>query len=779
MSSSAEPCHTPYSQATILELEGIYNRFETAWRSNQPPRIEDFLGTVAEPERPALLRELLAIEVAYRRVNGDDCGAEEYRARFPGLDAACLAEALAEEAAPADGAGCRYQALRFHAQGGLGEVHIALDRELGREVALKRMRDQYQGDPAGYQRFRREAEITAQLEHPGVVPVHGLVHDRKGRPCYAMRFIEGESLKDALRRLHAPDATTRPDLALRQLLTRLVTVCQTVAYAHSRGVIHRDLKPANIMLGAYGETLVVDWGLAQATGKEAGEWHREAGAGSDRGCDELTGTRQALGTPAYMSPEQAEGRTREVGPTSDVFSLGATLYAVLTGRAPYPETRAGEPLPQTRPRSFPRPRQVKPDAPRALEAVCLKAMAWRPEDRYASALAMAADLERWLAGEVVAAYSEPWRQRLGRWMKRRRTLVAVVASLVLGLIPVLVTLLLLLERERARTDQERQAAQDNAARAVLAMKEARKAVLEMGYTAQAGVRSPRMIRRQNLRVARRTFGGFLQQYPDEPGLLREVAEFHFHFGWVCMEIGDWPEAIGAYQEALDHYGRMRQAELARWVTTRQALCWNDLGRAYHAVGEPTEAEPAFRRALQLQEQVVRESPELMHQANLAEIFGDWGVFLRDVGRPAEAAAALRTALTWWEATAARAAEREDARRGQTCGVGLVLTLAHLGEFTQAEAHLPDVERLLPGVTREDLLYDVARAYALLSADRGRAAPADHYKARAVATLRRALDRDFINLDCLRRDPDLDALRENEEFQQLVHSLEERVRAGFR
>jgi serine/threonine-protein kinase len=157
-------------------------------------------------------------------------------------------------------AGLRYQILRPHDKGGIGEVFVALDQELNRQVALKEIQERHAGDPRSLSRFVREAEITGGLEHPGIVPVYGLGQYADGRPYYAMRFIQGQSLKDAIVKFHAGDA----GVTLRGLLTRFIAVCNTLAYSHNRGVIHRDLKPANIMLGKYGETLVVDWGLAKA-----------------------------------------------------------------------------------------------------------------------------------------------------------------------------------------------------------------------------------------------------------------------------------------------------------------------------------------------------------------------------------------------------------------------------------------------------------------------------------------------------------------------------------
>src|SRR5262249_7865960 len=167
--------------------------------------------------------------------------------------------------------GLRFRILRPHAKGGLGEVFVALDSELNREVALKEIQPRFADHPEARTRFLLEAEITGGLAHPGIVPVYGLGHYADGRPFYAMRFIQGDSLQDAITRLHQAEVPDRDPgertLALRGLLGRFIDVCEAVAYAHSRGVLHRDLKPGNVMLGKFGETLVVDWGLAKTVGQ--------------------------------------------------------------------------------------------------------------------------------------------------------------------------------------------------------------------------------------------------------------------------------------------------------------------------------------------------------------------------------------------------------------------------------------------------------------------------------------------------------------------------------
>ncbi len=232
-------------------------------------------------------------------------------------------------AATADGQ--RFRVLRPHARGGLGEVSVALDGELNREVALKQILDNLADDPTSRHRFLVEAEITGGLEHPGIVPVYGLGVDTRGRPYYAMRFIRGDTLKGAIAAFHArtgppADATGR-SLELRELLRRFTDVCNAMEYAHARGVLHRDIKPANIIVGKYGETLVVDWGLAKALGH--GDPAADEGtlipASASGSSDTWPGS--AIGTPAYMSPEQSRGDLDQLGPRSDVYSLAQPSIA--------------------------------------------------------------------------------------------------------------------------------------------------------------------------------------------------------------------------------------------------------------------------------------------------------------------------------------------------------------------------------------------------------------------------------------------------------------------
>jgi serine/threonine protein kinase/tetratricopeptide (TPR) repeat protein len=337
-------------------------------------------------------------------------------------------------------AGMRFRILRLHSTGGLGAVYVAHDEELHREVALKQIRDRHAHDPDSRSRFLQEAEITGWLEHPGIIPVYGLGTYDDGRPFYAMRFIKGDNLKDAIAHFHEADVAGRDPgeraLALRELLGRFVDVCNAMAYAHSRGILHRDLKPSNILLGTYGETLVVDWGLAKPVGrpKEASRTEEVTLRPDSAGSGSTTRQGDTLGTPAYMSPEQAAGDLDRLGLPSDVYSLGATLYCLLTGRAPF-EGDVDIVLGKVRSGEFPPPRAVNRAIDPALEAICLKAMALVPEGRYASPTALADDIEHWLADEPVTAWREPFSRRARRWARRHRTavaatMVALVASVV-------------------------------------------------------------------------------------------------------------------------------------------------------------------------------------------------------------------------------------------------------------------------------------------------------------------------------------------------------------
>jgi serine/threonine protein kinase len=295
----------------------------------------------------------------------------------------------------------RYLPDHLYRAGGLGEVWAARDTELDRRVALKQIHARYADHHTVRERFVREARVTGWLEHPGVVPVYGLGIHADGRPYYTMRFVEGQTLTEVIRAFHRTDWGGKADpseraMAFRDLLGRFVSVCQTVAYAHSRGVLHRDLKPDNVLVGPYGETLVVDWGLAKVRDDEEPRHSLPVGLhGSDA---KQTEPGSEIGTPAYMAPEQRAGKLREIDEQTDVYLLGGILYEILTDRPPHALRKPDD---QVEPA-----RTVKPDAPAHLEAVAARALDRVRASRHGSAGELATEIRRWLADEPLVIYRE-------------------------------------------------------------------------------------------------------------------------------------------------------------------------------------------------------------------------------------------------------------------------------------------------------------------------------------------------------------------------------------
>jgi eukaryotic-like serine/threonine-protein kinase len=309
--------------------------------------------------------------------------------------------------------GERYQLTRLHATGGIGRVWLARDGDLGRDVAFKELRPERADNAGLWKRFLQEARITGQLEHPGIVPVYELGTRPDNQPFYTMRFVKGRTLSEAARAYHQKRAAGQADsLDLPALLSAFVTVCNTIAYAHARGVIHRDLKGQNVLLGDFGEVVVLDWGLAKLLpsspvphSPDAGE--SDGGKGKeetpvvpvllDAGGEDSgqTAHGQALGTPAYMAPEQAAGRLELIDRRTDVYGLGAILYEILTGQPPFSGPNTQEVLRKVQEEEPVPPSRLVAEVPPALEAICLRALAKQPSDRPAAAADLAHEVQGW------------------------------------------------------------------------------------------------------------------------------------------------------------------------------------------------------------------------------------------------------------------------------------------------------------------------------------------------------------------------------------------------
>ncbi len=342
----------------------------------------------------------------------------------------------------------RYQLVRKLGQGGLGRVWLARDLNLNRFVALKEISHPSRATDAVVERFRHEAAITGRLEHPGIVPIYQLGEDEKsGRAFYTMRFLGKKTLQDSIAEYHERREEGDHDpMLLRHLLIAFVNICQALGHAHSRKVIHRDLKPENIVIDNFGQVIVIDWGLA----KVLDETSVESMTGSHRSADgSRTSEGQVLGTPLFMAPEQAAGRLDEVDTRTDIYGLGAILFAIVTGYAPHEQTQraavdsgvgARGMISVIASGKIPAAREINPSADPALEAICAKAMARKRYSRYQDATELAEEIQRWMAGESVTAYRETKLQGVKRWIARHQGLTQALVAMLMVVLVALTTL---------------------------------------------------------------------------------------------------------------------------------------------------------------------------------------------------------------------------------------------------------------------------------------------------------------------------------------------------
>ena len=410
-------------------LDRACNQFEGAWRAGRP-RIEDYLVGWQGEERAALLRELVPLDIDYRRRAGEACAAKDY-GEFVELDAEWLAETLGQTPSlfsnsTSDLHSPRKESTQGHmavgsvvgdhelleeiGRGGMGVVYRAWDRRLKRPVALKMIRSGQVASADELRRFRAEAELSATLDHPNIVPMYE-VGEEDEQPFFSMKLIEGGSLTQHLNR-YRDDVRATAEL--------MATVAGAVHHAHQRGILHRDLKPGNILLDTQGEPHVADFGLARHMESDA--WQTQSGA--------------LVGTPSYMAPEQAAGKSSQLTTAADVYALGAVLYECLTGKPPFVGETALDTLVKVQTDEPVAPSRLRPGVPRDLEVICLKCLSKEPRARYASAEALAEDLQRWTAGEPIEARAVTGLERAWRWARRRPAAagllaVSVVASLAL------------------------------------------------------------------------------------------------------------------------------------------------------------------------------------------------------------------------------------------------------------------------------------------------------------------------------------------------------------
>ncbi len=649
-------------------LENLLDQWERAYRSHQSIELSDLCR-----DYPQLLEEVTRRVHAIRAVENVLHQHDAVTLQGNAQSASDSEEVMPDNAVVQMGA--RYQLVRHHAGGGLGEIILARDAQIGRSVAIKRMLATRKSDAAARSRFLREAEITGQLDHPGVVPMLTVGTDQTGAPCYAMKFVEGETLAAAVRaaferfeKSHAgrSNRTEFQRSVLRPLLTRFVTVCNTVAYAHGQGVVHRDLKPGNIMLGAYGATYVVDWGLAKRMTPQTGhasvvtahastpddarrthdpeETLRSQDVSTDVEDDDafqhsLTQTGAIAGTPAYMSPEQASGQTRNAGIASDIYSLGATLYFILTCKSPVVTDSELNWLTQLKSGSFSRPSVINPLIPPSLEAICLKAMALQPDGRYTSALELAADLERWMADEPVSVHSESLPDRLARWSRRHRawTQAGVLSLAIITLLTVIFAIQLNQWRQNAETASQKneQLAREKSALAdektELAAQEAaaKRTADEQGNLALSTLRSvifrvsrnlrdiegAAEVRTQLLNTAIKGLEKVAKTLDTRIGVDKNLMIAHSDIGKIYMAVGTL-DNVNTTEEALRHF--QKSAEIGEQLAPDYAadgsiernlsIAYELVGDAFLQQGNLEGADRAYANSLAISERCLRNDP---------------------------------------------------------------------------------------------------------------------------------------------------------------------------
>ncbi|MEZ5963325.1 MAG: protein kinase [Planctomycetota bacterium] len=444
--------------------------------------IEDLCA--AHPDLAAALR---AYEAARRRTQWLLPGPLELA---PEVSAPANAESrdtnefLARLQARVSGSG-RYRTLAEIARGGMGIVFAVRDTELQRELAMKVVRPRTEGpeaaspmaDPRTVRRFLEEARITSQLDHPGIVPVHDIGVGDDGRPYFTMRRVQGETLGVVLDRARdGVDGWSQP-----RVVDVILKVCEAMSYAHAQGYLHRDLKPANVMVGRFGEVYVMDWGLARGQHRpdphdlrlQAASASELSAPGSDASTDLplLTVDGDALGTPAYMPPEQARGDVHRLGPPADVYAVGAMLYQAIAGEAPYVgkgERVAAQVVRERVVAGPPRALASRGEhAPAELVAICERAMARDLDQRYPSMQALAADLRAYLESRVVSAYRTGTWAETRMWVRRNRGLAASLGASVLVLLAAVAAVSLFWQRAARMQASESLRADVLAARAAV------------------------------------------------------------------------------------------------------------------------------------------------------------------------------------------------------------------------------------------------------------------------------------------------------------------------
>ncbi len=611
-----------------------------------------------------------------------------------------------------EGFGPRYINGVLHREGGLGRIWRAHDTVLGREVAIKDLRpDRVAELQPNSRRFVEEAKISSQLEHPNIIPVHDLV-DWASLPFYTMRFLGNTTLKTAILQHHGLVERGEAgvgDWSLRGLLEAFLSVCNAIAFAHSKGVIHRDIKGQNVVIGQYGEVIVLDWGLAKHVDSADDPLaHPIPGAelAPDRSISLRTQKGQVVGTPNYMPPEQAAGDRDRIDRRSDIFGLGAMLYVILTGRPPFVGGDTLDVVRQAREDTPPAPRSIHPKTPAALESICLKAMQREPDERYQQVTDLAADVRRWLNDEPVSTMTESVIDRAGRWGRKHQPAVAgTVALLATALISLVVGGWLVLRekdnvihekenvvREAERTKEGLISAEMSLEYSIAAMNHWMKVV----QTELPSVNDPATERvRLNLaETATKYVRGFrLAESREKPNLQRLLGDTLREAARVHQQAYQFNKAETLLKEAIQGLNSLGEAA-ERDPTTLDRLSEYhvELSGVASLRDCPKDAEPPALKALELCEKTTSRLPgEPMYQRSLARSLFSLAHVERELGKADRSIGSFRRGLPLVRMLAGRPNPHpNDATILNMGQMDMSTSLRHAGQLDDALANLKEV-----------------------------------------------------------------------------------------
>jgi tetratricopeptide (TPR) repeat protein/tRNA A-37 threonylcarbamoyl transferase component Bud32 len=654
---------------TILGL--VLKHQREAWRRGEPALVETYLAQqpTLQADAQAIL-DLIYHEIVLREESGELPKLEEYRHRFPDLGPELeiqfeVDDAIQRESGyrgdehrtlvrvePAHSSSARiptipgYEMLGELGHGGMGVVYKARQLRLNRTVALKMILAADYASPEASLRFLAEAESIARIHHPHVVQIFAF-GDHDGRPYFEMEYVDGGSLADRV---------SAKTWAVGDAARLVETIARAIDAAHRLGVVHRDLKPANILLTADGLPKVADFGLAKCLDTETG----------------ITRTEWIVGSPSYMAPEQAGKSDKPIGPPADVYSLGAILYELLTGRPPFQAGTVLETLEQVRSVEPIAPARLRPKLPRDLVTICLKCLSKEPAERYETAAALADDLRRFQAGETIRARPVGMYERVWRWCRREPAVASMALALFAGLVGVatqwrraeshlkeaLEQRGLAQENERKQratnqalelaTERERTAGRRTQERFGAAMKGLRR--FEEITQHEALLREPQFgtLRAELLQTALdfyRSLQASLKE-DDSAEARFELSEAYARVAQVTWELGRHDEALATHRHALAQVEQMAaQSPADPVVQFALARCHTRIGFTLRTMGRPQDALWSYQQAQTIQELLVRDHPGIArYQEVLSWTLSNVGVIDLELGRAADALLTHRKAV---------------------------------------------------------------------------------------------------------------------------------------